>query len=390
MNAPVGAPHAAMVGWDVSGQERGATLLRRAVARDAFAHAWAFVGPAGVGQQDLARTLAAALLCPDVREGVPCGVCHTCQRCARGAHPGQSELAPTGAMHRVADVRERWLPEANRTPPEGRWKLLHVRDADRMNETAANAFLKALEEPPPGTVWVLDVADPEELPDTILSRCAQVPLVPLDGSTLRLRAGALGLAGEACELAVRACLGSPERLARLAATGGLDDFRAHREIPRRLRAEGPGFALLAARAIDDEAKRRAAQVKAEAGVEREALSELYGADVPRAVVREVEQRHARRERETRLATVQAALDDLVGWYRDCLMVGTGGDVAQAISADEATVLREDADAYGPAGMLRAADAVLAVREGIEQNLQQSLALEALFLELSALTLSPAR
>ncbi len=385
-----GTAETVTVGWDVPGQGRAATLLRRAVATDALAHAWAFVGPAEVGQAAPARTLAAALLCPSVREGSPCGVCHVCRRCARGAHPGQTELAPTGAMHRVADVRERWLTEASRTPAEGRWKLLHVRSADRMNETAANAFLKALEEPPPGTVWVLDIADPDELPDTILSRCAQAPVGPLDESALRHQGQALGLAGEDLVLAVRACLGSPQRLERLVATGGLDDFRAHRCIPRRLRVEGPGYALLAARALDDEAKRRAAAVKADAARERDALEELYGAEVPRPVVREVEQRATRREREARLATVQAALDDLGGGYRDCRGVGTGGDPRAAISADEPAALREDAEAYGPAGLLRACDLVVDVREGLEQNLQQTLALEALFLEISSLTLVPVR
>ncbi len=104
-------------------------------------------------------------------------------------------------------------------------------------------------------------------------------------------------------------------------------------------------------------------------------------------MKQVEERAARRERESRLATVQAALDDLVGWYRDCLLVGAGGDPAQALSADDADALRADAAALPPAVVLAAIDRVLATREDLELNLQQALSLEALFLDLAALALA---
>lgn len=202
-----------------------------------------------------------------------------------------------------------------------------------------------------------------------------------------MAAGRLGLHGAEADLAVRAALGSPPALARLAAPGGLDDLRAHRSIPRRLREDGPGFALVAARALDDEAKRRAAARKEEGRAEVATLDDLYGGAPPRGVVKQVEERAARRERESRLATVQAALDDLVGWYRDCLLVGAGGDPAQALSADDADALRADAAALPPAVVLAAIDRVLATREDLELNLQQALSLEALFLDLAALALA---
>ncbi len=222
--------------WDVPGQERAVAVLRGAAERGEVGHAWAFVGPAGVGQQAAARWLAATLNCP--RPDPPCGACDVCARCLRGTHPALAEFVPTGAFHRVDDVRDTWLRASSRSLVEGRVKVLRVVDADRLNEAAANAFLKALEEPPPATVWILDVADPDELPDTILSRCRALRFPPWPLPVLEREAERLGIVDPAERaLAARAALGSPLTLRRLAAPGGLDDLRAHRALPRRLREE---------------------------------------------------------------------------------------------------------------------------------------------------------
>jgi hypothetical protein len=140
--------------------------------------------------------------------------------------------------------------------------------------------------------------------------------------------------------------------------------------------------------LDEEAKRRAAVLKAAGRAELDALAELYGDGLPRGVAKQVEDRSARRERESRLATVQAALDDLVGWYRDCLLVGAGGDPSAALHADDADALRADAAALPAAVVLRSIDLVLAARTDLELNLSQGLALEALFLELATIGRAP--
>lgn len=376
--------------WASCGQPRAAEMLRAAVDRGEVPHAWAFTGPSGVGQEAAARALAAALNCPQPTSGRPCGVCDVCVRCARGAYPALWEFAPAGREHRVDEVRTQWLHAASRSPVEGTWKVLRIAEADRMNEAAANAFLKGLEEPPARTVWVLDIADPEELPDTILSRCRAVRFVPWGPTELDREARELGLADEGERaLAVRASLGLPARLRRLAAEGGLDDLRAHRSVLARLRAHGPGYSLLAARAIDDEVKRRTAALKAQGKTERAELAGLYGGEVPRGVARQLDDRLARQEREVRTAVVQAALDDVISWLRDALLVAAGGDPAHAVHLDAPQALREEADAMGPAALLQACDLVAATRATVELNVQHGLALEALFLDLSALALEHA-
>ncbi|HUH08196.1 MAG TPA: hypothetical protein VML96_10380, partial [Egibacteraceae bacterium] len=177
--------------WAIPGQLRATQALRSAFERGEVSHAWAFVGPPGVGQQQAARTLAAALNCAEPLP--PCGECSSCDRCARGAHPAYWEFAPVGAAHRVADVRDQWLPIAFRTAVDAAWKVLRIIDADRLNESAANAFLQGLEEPPARTVWILEMADPDELPDTILSRCRLVRFSAWGPSELDAEAARLKL-----------------------------------------------------------------------------------------------------------------------------------------------------------------------------------------------------
>lgn len=368
--------------WDVPGQEHAVAVLRAAVERDEVSHAWAFIGPAGVGQEAATRWLAAALNCGAFSP--PCGACDICRRCLTGAYPALEEFAPDGAFHRKEEVLERWVRTAFRSLAEGRTKVLRIVDADRMNDSAANAFLKGLEEPPANTVWVLDIADPDEMPDTILSRCRIVRFSALSGEALDAEALRLGIADAADRaLAVRAAMGSPIALARYASDRGLDDLRAHRAWPALLREGGPGMAVLAERALDDEVKRRTAVLKARNKQEFEDLAGSSGKELPASITKQIQERHARLEREARLITMQAALDDLAGWLRDCVVVAEGGE--PLIHADSADAVGGDASAFGPARLLAALDLVLATRESLEFNVQERLTFEATFLRLSALT-----
>jgi DNA polymerase III subunit delta' len=369
--------------WDVPGQAHAVRILRDAVEHDHVGHAWAFNGPADVGQQGLARSLAAAVNCDVAATG--CGTCSSCTRTLRGAHPSYWEFAPTGANHRVGEVRDSWMRVASRTSSEGRYKILRVIDADRLNEAAANAFLKVLEEPPEHTIWILEMADPDELPDTILSRCRSVRVTPWDHQTLAQLAGGPPLSTD-LQLAVRASMGTPSRLQALLTEQGLADLKRHRQIPRELRERRQGFALVAAKELDDEMKRAVADVRDDVTREREQLAEFYSDAPPRDVLRQVEQRGMRREREVRTIVAQTALDDLAGWYRDVLMVRCGGDSADALHADDPQGLRADAEALSESALLRSIDTIFVRREELEFNVGISLAIEALLLDLATVAL----
>ncbi len=370
-----------MTPWDVPGQEHAVAVLQRAVERDEVAHAWAFMGPGGVGQEAATRWLAAALNCGSFTP--PCGACDICSRCLRGSYPALAEFVPVGTFHRVDDVREQWLRTASRSLGEGRYKVLRIVDADRMNEAAANAFLKALEEPPPRTLWVLEITDPDEMPDTILSRCRAVRFSPWSHEVLDAHAVRLGIEDPSERaLAVSAAMGSPATLARLAEPSGMDDLRAHRAWPGLLREGGPGMAILAWRALDDEIKRATAALREEQKRELADLDDIHGGNLPARLRKETDERHRRQEREMRIAAAQAALDDLAGWLRDCVVVAQGGE--PLIHADAAESVGGDAAALGPARLLQALDLVMSTRDAMELNVQPPLTIEAMFLELSAL------
>lgn len=366
--------------WDIPAQPRVAEVLAGAVARDDVGHAWAFLGPPDVGQQHAARAFAA--------DANGCAADPVqADRFMRGAHPAYREFAPVGASHRKDDVHGLWLEAANSTVKEGRVKVLRIVAADRMNDNAANAFLKALEEPPPGTVWILDLADPDELPDTILSRCRVVTFAAWTRGQLQDLAAQLGLSGADADLAVRAAMGSPTALRRLADPQALSDYRDHRDWLLRVREDGPGFALRASRALKDEIGRRAKAIDRQGDDELTRLAELYGDEPPRAVTKELEERYKRLSRAEQTTTVQQALDDLVGWCRDVLVVQGGGGPDAVRNVDQLDVLGEQAAEVSAAALLGICDSAQVVREAVEVNVRWDLAVESFILGAHARTLT---
>jgi DNA polymerase III subunit delta' len=358
--------------WDIPAQDRAASTLSAAVRRGDLGHAWAFVGPPDVGQQQAARAFAAAandaLHDPSLTG-----------RFMRGAHPAYREFAPVGAQHRKDDVHGQWLQAANTTVKEGRIKVLRIVAADRMNDNAANAFLKALEEPPPGTVWILDLTDPEEVPDTILSRCRVVAFAPWTAAQMSALATEVGLTGADADLAVRVAMGSPTVLRRLADPANLADYRAHRSWLPRVRAEGPGFALAASYGLKGEIARRVKAIEAKGVQTIDELGALYGDTPPRSVVKDVEERYKRLARAEQTTTVQQALDDVVSWCRDALVVGGGGGGSSIRNVDALEDLRAQADEVAPAALLDICDRALHTRESLEVNASWGLAIEAFLL-----------
>src|SRR5690606_5753022 len=137
------------------GQDHAVEVLRRAAAGSGMTHAWLFTGPPGSGREDAARAFAAALLCP--QQG--CGSCELCRQVEVGSHPDLEVVRPDGLSYSVRQTRELVLRAAG-APTLGRWRVVLFEDADRATEAAANALLKAIEEPPPRTVWLLCAPSP--------------------------------------------------------------------------------------------------------------------------------------------------------------------------------------------------------------------------------------
>jgi len=180
----------------IRGHTTALELLERALAQNRVAHAYAFVGPSGIGKKLTALAFAQALLCQDALadargeasylSGHPshftwrgsCGNCSACRRVGAGTHPDCLLVTPDGQTIKIEQIRELQRLAALR-PLEGPRKIFIIDEADRMPPVTANALLKTLEEPPDRTVLILILSQLRALPPTVLSRCQVVRFAPL-------------------------------------------------------------------------------------------------------------------------------------------------------------------------------------------------------------------
>ena len=197
--------------WDqLAGQEAVVGQLQAAVS-GGMTHAWLFTGPPGSGRSVAARAFAAALLC----ENGGCGVCPSCRQVRAGTHADLLLVRPEGLSYGVKQTRDLVLRAAG-APAGGRWLVVLFEDADRCTEQAANALLKAIEEPAPRTVWLLCAPSAEDLVTTIRSRCRVVTLrVPPSEAVARVLAERDGIDHDRALAAARAAQGHVGRARRL-------------------------------------------------------------------------------------------------------------------------------------------------------------------------------
>jgi DNA polymerase-3 subunit delta' len=372
---------------DLTGQEAVVEQLGRAVAAGAaMTHAWLFTGPPGSGRSVAARAFAAALLCD--RGG--CGECKSCHQVTAGTHADLLLVRPDGLSYGVRQTRDLVLKAAT-APVYGRWRIVVFEDADRATEQAANALLKAIEEPVPRSVWLLCAPYADDLPTTIRSRCRLVTLVkPRTGSVAAVleREGVAPERARAAALAAQGHIGRARRLAT--------DAEAARRRGEVLRVPGQvgniGAALRAAAMLVKAAEAEAVAVRQELDEpEREALRRAFGegstgkgvATALRGAagaLRDLEDRQ--KSRATRLTrdSLDRALLDLAAYYRDVLAVQVGATVELA-NEPRAEEIRRLAEVAGPAATVRRLEAIMRCRQRLELNAAPLLAVEELTLAL---------
>ena len=175
--------------WDIVGHGWAVEYLRRSINTGHVAHAYLFAGPRGIGKATLALRMAQALVC-ERSDGSPCLECRACRRVAHGNHPDVRTISlasqaaprkpdePKSRELRIDTVRE-WQRDIDLRPFEANRRVFILDDADKLNEQAANAMLKTLEEPPPYAVLILVAQGAGDLLPTIVSRCRVLRLRPL-------------------------------------------------------------------------------------------------------------------------------------------------------------------------------------------------------------------
>lgn len=374
-----------MTVWDdVVGQEPAVDVLRTAVeSPGAMTHAWLLTGPPGSGRSNAARAFAAALQCPD--DG--CGHCHACTTALAGTHPDVTVVATEGVFIRAETVRP-LVELAQRSPSEGRWRVIVVEDADRLNDTSGNVLLKAIEEPPPRTVWLLCAPSPQDVLVTLRSRSRSVPLrVPPVDAVARLLVERDGVDPHVAAVAARAAqshIGVARRLARD------PEARARRSkvlsvVPG---VRGVGDAVLAAGELVETAQAEAkAATEHRDAAEKAALLHTLGAEgaptLPpalRAQVRALEEEQKRRATRSQRDVLDRAMTDLLSLYRDVLVVQLAADV-ELVNLEHEAQVRALAEASTPEQTLRRMDAIGVARTRLQGNVAPLLAVEAMTIAL---------
>ncbi|MFD4369236.1 DNA polymerase III subunit delta' [Rhodococcus sp. NPDC058521] len=359
----------------------------------AMTHSWLFTGPPGSGRSVAALCFAAALQCTN--EGDPgCGECHPCTTTMAGTHGDVRRVVPEGLSISVKEMRA-IVQTASRRPSTGRWQIVVIEDADRLTEGAANALLKVVEEPPDLTVFLLCAPsiDPQDISVTLRSRCRHVQLVtPSNASIAEVLRTRDGMTESDAELAASISGGHVGRARHLARDA---DARTRRRKALNLAVAAlrPATAYAAAeelvRGADAEAKEMsAARDEAETeelrtalgagGTGKGAAGALRGSA---GVLRDLERRQKSRATRTGRDSMDRALVDLAGLYRDALAHHWGSQTASnhPDMADEAAEL---ASRTTPEGLLSCIEAVLQCREVIILNVKPQWAVDAMVASLS--------
>lgn len=399
-----------MAVWDdMVGQDRVVAELTTA-ARDADAlvtshaegstppdgstmtHAWLFTGPPGSGRVTAARAFAAALQCvsPDRALGAApgCGFCDGCHTALVGTHADVSSITAVGSQILVGSMRDT-VRKSFTAPANGRWQIILVEDAERLNERSANAVLKAVEEPAPRTVWLLCAPSVEDTLPTIRSRCRLLTLrTPPVAAVADLLVRRDGVEPEAAAVAARATQGHIDRARRLATD---ERARARRKavLGMPLRVDDIGQCLRAAQDLVDAAGDDAAQMAEEIeGKETEdlkaALGAVAGGRMPRGTagaMKELEDTQKRRRTRVQRDSLDLALSDLAGFYRDVLALQFGSGVPLA-NGDIRDALDRVARSSAPEATLRRIEAITACRTALDTTtVAPLLAVEAMAVSL---------
>ncbi|MFC8895756.1 DNA polymerase III subunit delta' [Streptomyces cinereoruber] len=354
-------------------------------------HAWLFTGPPGAGRVDAARAFAAALQCvsPDrALGGAPgCGFCTGCHTALIGTHADVTTVSAIGTEIRrkdmLATVRKSFTAPAN-----GRWQVILVSDAERLNEKSGNGVLKAVEEPAPRTVWLICAPSLDDVLPTIRSRCRHLSLrTPSVEAVADVLVRRDGIEPGTALAAARAAQGNIGRARRLATD---ERARARRAVVLKLplRVADIGGCLKAAQELIDTAAEDAKQVAEEIDTKeteelKAALGAVQGGRMPRGtagMMKELEDNQKRRGRRTQFDTLDLALTDLTGFYRDvlALQLRSRAPLANEDVRDSLETIARDT---APELTLRRIEAVLACRRALGRNVAPLLAVEAMTMAL---------
>jgi DNA polymerase III subunit delta' len=377
---------------DLVGQEDAVTILqgaslaaRNGDATQEMTHAWIFTGPPGSGRSSAAIAFAQSLICPQGG----CATCNECRSAKTHAHPDVEIMTTEGLSIKIEEVRE-LLTRTSWAPSMGGWRIVVMEDADRLTESAANALLKAIEEPGTRTVWLLCAPTLHDILPTIRSRCRHIQLrTPTTSAVSAFLQRRDQIAPAMADFAARVSQGHIGR-ARYIATN--EDVRSHRStimsLPLQLSTIADAYK--AAQTLVDMATAQA-KAQAEARDEKEiaALQEAYGkgatgrgmATGGAKAVKELEKEQ--KSRTTRMVrdSIDGALLDIATFFRDVMMVQAGA-TDHLINTDMTEQISAYAHKTTPHSTVRKVNAIMKARTHLSHNAAPLLTCEALMCQIA--------
>jgi DNA polymerase-3 subunit delta' len=377
---------------DLVGQEHIIEILKGAVAASRtgeesqeMTHAWLFTGPPGSGRSSAAVAFAQALICSN--DG--CGTCSDCNAAKTHGHPDVEIIRTEGLSIKVEEVRE-LLTRVAWAPSMGGWRVVVMEDADRLTESAANALLKAIEEPGTRTVWLLCAPTLHDLLPTIRSRCRHLQLrTPSLQAVTNVLVTRDKIAPAMADFAARVSQGHIGRARYLAKNENVRGNRA-RIMALPLQLNSLAAAFQAAQTLVELATNEANTSSDERDEkEIEKLQEAYGkgatgrgmATGGAKAVKELEKEQ--KSRSTRMVrdSIDGALLDIATFYRDVMMVQSG-EADSMINTDMREAIESYAAKYPAHSTINKITAIMEARTNLSHSAAPLVTCEALMCRLA--------
>lgn len=369
------------VPWgDALGQEAAVEVLREAATdRSKLAHGWLLTGPPGSGRSTLARAFAAALIADGAHDEA------TMKQVLAGTHPDLTLLKTEGVIISIKDARA-IVERSYYAPSAGRYRVVIIEDADRMAERTSNVLLKALEEPPEQTIWVLCAPSDADLLPTIRSRVRMLRLRELEtsdvASLLVARTGADPMLAEQSARHAQRHIGMAQRLV----TDEPSRVRRDETMRDVLALKGVGGVVdvagrIVSTANDDAKALTIERDEAEKAAFLRTVGVAEGARIPppvRSQLRALTDEQDKRSKRSVRDGLDRVLTDLQSLFRDILLMQLGRENA-LINLEYLDEMRVKAEKWTPERTLTILDHLAETRDALERNVQPALAFESLLI-----------